>query len=603
MSSLLDPDPENFWESDGSTGSHWLRFHMKPGTVIQKFILLVDPDDSSYLPRRVQIKGYVDGSSPLVQSRLFSTSDYEKHELSLLSYPYSQHYSKIEVYFKSCHQGGIDTRIRGVKLVCGTVDTVFPETEVVRKDVFESSAINRWPKLQPFTPQQLFYRAVVLKRIASLIDRDLTYLLPQWKYSSGSLDAISVIRQLWPLCKARNAIIDQMMQDTVSNAPSTQPVLFINRIAAKQNQGISEKTVFTQVYNELKKHTNPSKFNFRWAGHWTQWWECKFIREGAIDQGGGFRDSLAEMAEELCPSSPTAPLSLPFFVRSPNQSQDSSNAYRDAYMLNPSCQLFVKYQFIGQLMGAVFRGSESLVLSLPQFIWKQLVGEPVTWTRDFVTVDSAEVKFIDSIETMEMEKFEASFSGCLNFVTVLSNGTTVSLLPGGEDRQVMYDDRLEYCQLVKEIRMKEVVHQIKALKEGLCMVVPEKVLSLLTWQELEEKVCGSPEIPLSALKKSARYVSELSESSSVVRHMWEALKSFTNEERSRFIRFITGRRRLPVTIYIDSADGGPSSLPTSATCSNTLYLPPYNSVEQASEKLRYAAYNCVAIDTDLSPWE
>lgn len=35
--------------------------------------------------------------------------------------------------------------------------------------------------------------------------------------------------------------------------------------------------------------------------------------------GGGFRDSLADVAEELCPSSTDAPLPLSFFVRSPNQ--------------------------------------------------------------------------------------------------------------------------------------------------------------------------------------------------------------------------------------------------------------------------------------------
>ena len=35
--------------------------------------------------------------------------------------------------------------------------------------------------------------------------------------------------------------------------------------------------------------------------------------------GGGFRDSLADIAEELCPSSTDAPLPVSFFVRSPNQ--------------------------------------------------------------------------------------------------------------------------------------------------------------------------------------------------------------------------------------------------------------------------------------------
>lgn len=609
MPHLLDTDQESYWESDGEQGSHWLRFHMKPGTIVQKLCLLVDPDDCSYLPKRVQIKAGVKGSLSVVQTRSFSSGDFENRELSLFPYPCSQHYPVIEIHFKSCYQGGIDTRIHGIKVVCTASDSIFDESETVSKDLFTSNAITRWPKLQAFKPEQLYYRAIMLKRIATLIDKDLSYLLPPWNLSSGSLEAISTMRQLWPLCKARNLIVDQMLQETVSSVPSNRPVLFINRIAAKQhrdNLGDSadyNKTVFYQIITELKKHTNPSKYNYRWAGQWTQWWECKFIQEGAIDQGGGFRDSLAEMAEELCPSSPANSVPLPFFVRSPNQSQDSSNAYRDTFTLNPSCKQVAKYHFIGQLMGAAFRSPESLVLSLPQFIWKQLVGEPVTWTRDFVTVDSAEVKFTDSIEMMEKEKFDAAFSGSLNFVTVLSNGTTISLIPGGEDKEVTFEDRLQYCELVKEKRMKESELQIKALLEGLCMVVPKKVLSLLTWQELEEKVCGRPEIPLSALKQSARYDSGISENSQSVRIMWEALETFTNEERSRFIRFITGRRRLPVTIYIDSADSGPSSLPTSATCSNALYLPSYTSVDQASEKLRYAAYNCVAIDTDMSPWE
>lgn len=45
------------------------------------------------------------------------------------------------------------------------------------------------------------------------------------------------------------------------------------------------------------------------------------------------------------------------------------------------------------------------------------------------------------------------------------------------------------------------------------------------------------------------------------------------------------------------------SLPEAATCSSTLFLPEYSSARVAEEKIRYAAYNCLAIDTDVSPWE
>ena len=66
--------------------------------------------------------------------------------------------------------------------------------------------------------------------------------------------------------------------------------------------------------------TDIGKFSadFRWPGRYEQWWECKFVAEGIIDQGGGFRDSLSDLAEELCPSDPNVAVPLPLFVRSPN---------------------------------------------------------------------------------------------------------------------------------------------------------------------------------------------------------------------------------------------------------------------------------------------
>lgn len=38
-----------------------------------------------------------------------------------------------------------------------------------------------------------------------------------------------------------------------------------------------------------------------------------------IDQGGGFRDSLCDIGEELCPPDSDSQIALPYFVRAPNQ--------------------------------------------------------------------------------------------------------------------------------------------------------------------------------------------------------------------------------------------------------------------------------------------
>jgi E3 ubiquitin-protein ligase HECTD3 len=53
----------------------------------------------------------------------------------------------------------------------------------------------------------------------------------------------------------------------------------------------------------------------------------------------------------------------------------------------------------------------------------------------------------------------------------------------------------------------------------------------------------------------AAYYDDLEEKDTRVKYMWEALKNFSNEDRSRFLRFITGRRRLPASVYISTGRG------------------------------------------------
>lgn len=57
----------------------------------------------------------------------------------------------------------------------------------------------------------------------------------------------------------------------------------------------------------------------RFAQNVTQWWKCAFIGEGIIDHGGGFRDTLSDISEELCPSEADSQLILPFFIPCANQ--------------------------------------------------------------------------------------------------------------------------------------------------------------------------------------------------------------------------------------------------------------------------------------------
>lgn len=75
-------------------------------------------------------------------------------------------------------------------------------------------------------------------------------------------------------------------------------------------------------------------------------------------------------------------------------------------------------------------------------------------------------------------------------------------------------------------------------------IIPVPLLSLLTPQQLEQLVCGLPEVSVEMLKKLVRY-RDITEGHQLIGWFWQSLEEFTNEERVLFLRFVSGRSRLP----------------------------------------------------------
>uniref|UniRef100_A0A8C2E9I2 HECT domain containing 3 n=1 Tax=Cyprinus carpio TaxID=7962 RepID=A0A8C2E9I2_CYPCA len=600
---LTDGDTETFWESDGMQGQHWIRLHMKRGTVVNKLILTVDSTDFNYMPKRVTVYGG-DGDNLKKYSDV-TIDDNLIGDVCVLE-DMTSYLPVIEIRIEECRDEGMDVRIRGLKIKSSCVRNLG-----LNADIFQSPNLVRYPRLEGTPPDVLYRRILVIQRFITLLDSLLPHMVPAWDYSLGTFNQIKNIKQFLLLSKRRSALITQCLKDSETSKPNFLPRLYINRHLAMEHRDnptldpTCKNAVFTQVVHETSVNTfTKSIVLWLWPAQHDQWWECKFIAEGIIDQGGGFRDSLADMSEELCPSSSECPMPLPFFTRTSNQVTGAGEA-RDFYVPNPSCREFHKFERIGQLMGAALRGKDFLVLALPGLVWKQLIGESVSWAIDFPAVDSVLVKLLEAMEHMDKETFDFKFGQELVYTTLLSDGQMVELIPGGSGEVVRYEDRIEFIRLVQKSRLEESREQIAAMQAGLVKVVPQAVLDLLTWQEVEKKVCGDPEITVEALKRLTRF-GDLEQTDVRVQYLWEALMNFTNEDRSRFLRFVTGRSRLPAPIYVFPDKQGSETidaLPQSSTCSSTLYLPKYSSAKVCEEKLRYAAYNCVAIDTDMSPWE
>uniref|UniRef100_U3JDL2 Cullin 9 n=1 Tax=Ficedula albicollis TaxID=59894 RepID=U3JDL2_FICAL len=122
-SRLVDRNPRTYWESNGSTGSHFITVHMQCGVVIRELSMLVASEDSSYMPSRVVVLG---GDSPAtIRTELNAVTILPSDSRVILLENMTRFWPVIQIRVKRCQQGGIDTRVRGIE-VLGPKPTFWP---------------------------------------------------------------------------------------------------------------------------------------------------------------------------------------------------------------------------------------------------------------------------------------------------------------------------------------------------------------------------------------------------------------------------------------------------------------------------------------------
>ncbi|XP_069137757.1 probable E3 ubiquitin-protein ligase HERC1 isoform X1 [Argopecten irradians] len=332
-------------------------------------------------------------------------------------------------------------------------------------------------------------------------------------------------------------------------------------------------------------------------------WKVKLIGEGADDAGGVFDDTITEMCQELETGV------VPVLISTPNSQNDSGNN-RDRLLLNPSLTTeedLALFKFLGVLFGVAIRTKKPLDLHLAPCVWKLLVGIPLKH-EDLEEVDHLYIQSLIGISDIHKSGVnETNFHEFIPLDTFLgqsSDGRLIPVIPGGSTIRLHFHNRRDYVEAVLNYRLHEMDRQAAAVREGMAWIVPVPLMTLLSPRALEQMVCGMEDMNVEVLRKVVRYRG-IDEKSDVVRWLWEVLESFSNDERIQFLRFVSGRTRLPANpsdisqrFQIMNSDRGVDCLPTSQTCFFQLRLPAYPSREVLAEKLRYAIYNCRSIDMD-----
>lgn len=348
---------------------------------------------------------------------------------------------------------------------------------------------------------------------------------------------------------------------------------------------------FAQAFRQLH-HVDPALFRRRIDSK-GRLFSVKFRGEEGVDWGGVYREGANSMVDDLF--SPHFSL----FVLCPNGQHDTG-VNRSMYLPNPKCTSPVAtqmYEFVGKLLGISLRTRGDFPFAFPSLVWKQLIGQPLE-RRDLEGTDAMLVQMLDGIHSCERDgistddEFDAAFEGLdLRFTVSNCNGEEVELVEGGRSQRVTFGNRLEYCRLAESYRLREGALQVDAMRCGFATIFPARVLTLLTWQEMEMLTCGSPKIDIAVWKQHTRY-DGYNEHDEPVRLFWEAMASFSDEQRADFVRFAWGRSRLPrgkwpqpFKLTKKSGRDATLSLPVAHTCFFSVELPPYTTADKMRNML------------------
>eukprot|EP00347_Sterkiella_histriomuscorum_P020695 403336831 len=354
-----------------------------------------------------------------------------------------------------------------------------------------------------------------------------------------------------------------------------------------------------------------------------------FRGEHVVGEGGPYRQFFADISQELQPAGnqgtnnngeagsnnnaggnggQTSQNKMLNLLYPSANNRSGSNIGKGKFVLSPSrntSQDLSLFEFLGILMGVCIRTGAHLNLDLPQFVWKQLVGQKLNH-EDLIEIDIGFWKLLSFMVSANKKLYDESIFE--TWSVTLSDETLLELREQGKETRVEYEDRLDYVKQAIKARLSECSLQCEAIKRGISKIVPEALLNMVTYNELDTWVCGKNTVDVDLLKRHTKYGGDkkttiLNEDSRRIKWFWEVLREFTEEDKQKFIKFCWGQQRLPandeefirrqVRFMIKPAmknTHGDGALPKADTCFFNLELPDYSSQEIMKQRILLAIY-------------
>ena len=294
----------------------------------------------------------------------------------------------------------------------------------------------------------------------------------------------------------------------------------------------------------------------------------------------------------------------------------SSTGNQMLMRINPASEIscpedhLIYFRFLGRVLGKALFEGQIVSGHMVQYLYKYFLGWPITFD-DLESVDQDVYENLKKVLAMKPEEIEYM---CLDFTasqSLLGENVSVALKPDGEEEAVTGENLSEYLELYfKYLMLERIKPQITELLLGFYDVIPEPLLTIFDYQEIELMMCGLPSIDIQDWKKHTEYTGTFEQTkskSNACKMFWDIVENdFDQEMKARLLQFVTGTSGVPSRGFsvLQGSDGNiklftlngvamrSGAYPRSHTCFNRLDLPMYKSKSELREKLKTAVTQC-----------
>eukprot|EP00835_Amoeboradix_gromovi_P002259 NODE_124_length_18806_cov_0.323996.p3 type:complete len:612 gc:universal NODE_124_length_18806_cov_0.323996:5559-7394(+) len=255
-----------------------------------------------------------------------------------------------------------------------------------------------------------------------------------------------------------------------------------------------------------------------------------------------------------------------------------------------------EYRLVGELIGIAIYNGIHLDINFPLALYKKVLNEPLD-LDDLRLLDSQLANSLKIIKTMKSDVAEL---GLTFEIEIPSYGHVQKseLCLNGKNIAVTNSNREEYIRLYIDYYLnRSMAKPFSSFYEGFNLITKGTALTLFRADELEELICGIPEISFKELESITQYDGGYNRESTVIKWFWEIVFGFSDEDKKKLLYFTTSSDRVPTggfskMSFIISKNGGDTDrVPTAHTCFNVLLLNEYSSKDKLKLKLTTAIRN------------